>query len=107
MPTKKIQRLLHEINKHLKPKYGKRLKGVVLYGSEARGESNPESDIDVLVLLDDKVNYGKDLLKNISLLYPLSQKLGRRISPKPVSEEEYDKVQCPLYLNAHLEGVRI
>ena len=41
--------------------YGARLRGVVLYGSEARGEATPTSDIDVLVLLDGPVRFGEEL----------------------------------------------
>ena len=32
--------------------FGDRLRGIRLYGSTARGDWTPESDIDVLVLLD-------------------------------------------------------
>jgi predicted nucleotidyltransferase len=36
----------------LKADFGARLRGIRLYGSAARGDWTPESDIDVLVLLD-------------------------------------------------------
>ena len=32
--------------------YGKRLRGVYLYGSAARGQLTPDSDIDIAVILD-------------------------------------------------------
>jgi hypothetical protein len=62
-------------------------------------------DIDVLVLLDGPVDYGRDLEANLSALYPLSLELGRRISAKPVPATEYETVDCPLYRAAHLEGI--
>jgi uncharacterized protein len=31
--------------------FGERVVGIILFGSKARGESSPESDIDVLVIL--------------------------------------------------------
>lgn len=40
----------------LRETYGQRFKGLILYGSLARGEWTPESDIDVIVLLDDRCN---------------------------------------------------
>jgi uncharacterized protein len=46
------QTLLGEIRQRLLEAHGRRLHGVVLYGCEARGESRPDSDIDVLVLLE-------------------------------------------------------
>lgn len=43
--------LLCRIKTKLQATYGSRLKGVMLYGSEARGEATEDSDIDLLVLL--------------------------------------------------------
>ena len=37
--------------------YGSRFKGLILYGSAARGEANPTSDIDLLVLLGQPFSY--------------------------------------------------
>ena len=97
--------LLREIRDRLETAHGERLRGVILYGSEARGEAGQESDIDVLVLLEDPVDYGRDLECNLGALYPLSLELGRRISARPISAREYETVDCPLYRNAHREGI--
>jgi uncharacterized protein len=103
----KTQDILGQIRSRLEATHGGRLRGVVLYGSEARGEAEAESDIDVLVLLEGPIDYGQDLEKNLRALYPLALELGRRISAKPVSAEEYESVDCPLYRNAHLEGIAV
>ena len=97
--------LLRQIRDRLDRAHGKRLRGVILYGSEARGQAGPQSDIDVLVLLDDPIDYGRDLETNLEALYPLSLELARRISAKPVSAREYETVDCPLYRSAHDEGI--
>lgn len=99
--------LLREIRTRLEAAHGTRLRGVILYGSEARGEAGQESDIDVLVLLEDPVDYGRDLERNLEALYPLSLALGRRISAKPVSATAYGTVDCPLYRNARREGIPV
>ena len=99
------EQLLKEIKTCLGKAHGKRLLGVVLYGSEARGTAGPDSDIDVLVLLEGPVNYGRDLETNIKALYPLSLQIERPISPKPIDASEYESVECPLYQNAHREGI--
>ena len=80
--------LLGEIKSRLKRVHGNRLRGVVLYGSEARGEAEEGSDVDVLVLLAEPVDCGRDLETNLKALYPLSLEIGRRISAKPVSARE-------------------
>ncbi len=99
------EQLLKEIKTRLSKAHGKRLLGVVLYGSEARGTAGPDSDIDVLVLLEGPVNYGPDLETNVKTLYPLSLQIERPISPKPIDASEYESVECPLYQNAHREGI--
>ena len=97
--------LLGEIKSRLAQVHGQRLRGVVLYGSEARGQARADSDVDVLVLLDDPIDYGGDLEKNLQALYPLALEIGRRISAKPVSALEYETVDCPLYRSAQREGI--
>lgn len=99
------QRLLAEIKRRLLTAHGRRLRSVVLYGSEARGDSQIDSDIDVLVLLDGPVDYGKDLRTNIDALYDLVLALERPISAKPVDLVAYEAAEYPLYVNAKAEGV--
>ena len=101
----KTHDILQQISKALHKVHGERLKSVILYGSEARGESTENSDIDVLVLLEEPIRYGEDLETNLEALYPLSLKLARRISAKPVSDKEYRTRDCPLYRHAKKEGV--
>jgi len=97
--------LLRRVKGLLRDVHGDRLRGVVLYGSHARDAAGPDSDIDLLVLLDGPVRYGPDLQTNIEALYALATELERRISAKPVDADEYETGQCPLYQNARREGV--
>jgi uncharacterized protein len=60
------QELLAAIKQRLLKAHGHRLHGVVLYGSEVRGEAGPDSDIDILVLLEGPIDYGRDLRTNIN-----------------------------------------
>ena len=99
------QKLLTEIRTPLQKVFEHRLQGIVLYGSEARGDATPDSDVDVLVLLDHVRGFGRELRICIEALYPLALKLERRISAKPVDVKEYHSVDCPLFRNAHREGV--
>lgn len=39
----------------LRKAFGERLERVILYGSKARGDDHPESDVDVLAVLRDEV----------------------------------------------------
>ncbi len=96
-----------EIRKRLFEAHRNRLRGIVLYGSMARGRITADSDIDLLVLLDGPISYGADLERNIHALYQVSLQIGRRISPKPVAAGQYERLDCPLYRSAHQEGIAI
>ena len=91
----------------LRDTFGDRLCGLVLYGSEARGEAGPDSDIDLLVLLTGPVQHGVDSRTCIHALYPMVLELGRPIHAKPVDVKDYEARKAPLYQEAQREGVRV
>lgn len=97
--------ILGAIRSALEAAYGPRLRRIVLYGSEARGEARADSDIDVLVLLDQVDDYGEELRRCLDALYPLALRLDRPISATPVAAQEYETVDCPLYGRVHQEGI--
>ncbi len=47
--------LLRRIKSALADAFGDRFHSVILYGSEARGDPDPDSDIDLLVVLESQV----------------------------------------------------
>jgi uncharacterized protein len=97
--------LAKEIRSRLEFVHGERLRGVVLYGSEARGDARPDSDIDVLVLLDGPIELGKDLHTSIKALYPLVLELERPIHPVPTDVLNYEAGVIALYRIARDEGI--
>jgi uncharacterized protein len=98
--------LLAKIKARLQEVYGDRLRGVVLYGSEARGEATPDSDIDLLVLLTGPVTLGRDLRTIIHALYPLQLEMDRILEAFPVDEEDYLRGEYAWYRNVQKEGIR-
>ncbi|MBI2433794.1 MAG: nucleotidyltransferase domain-containing protein [Candidatus Hydrogenedentes bacterium] len=97
--------ILQEIKRRLAEVHGERLKGVILYGSVARGEENEDSDIDVLVLLEGPIQLMRDIQKNNRAVFDLSLELGHPISAKPADYERFQTYECPLYINVKREGI--
>jgi predicted nucleotidyltransferase len=97
--------LLRRVKVLLEAAFGNRLQGIVLYGSEARGEATPDSDIDILVLLAGPIALGKDLRTIIHILYPLQLEVERPIHAMPVDVEVYEAGEFALYRNAKREGI--
>ena len=97
--------LLRRVKSILQDAFGPRLRGVILYGSEARGTAEPDSDIDLLVLLDGPLDYWEESHKCVRCLYPLVLEWGRPIDAKPVDVKEYEAQVWPLYKSAKEEGI--
>jgi predicted nucleotidyltransferase len=87
--------------------YGERYRGLVLYGSYARGEADEGSDVDVLLLLDGDVAMWREYLKAEPVVWPLSLESGCVISLLPVSLEAYQESRKPFLMNARKEGVTL
>ena len=101
------EELNREIKGRLATAYGARLKGVMIYGSDARGEASEDSDIDVMVLLDGPVNLWEDIKTGVEATYDLAVELGRPIHPDPVDWEEFRKGEFALYRNVKREGIAL
>ena len=97
--------LLRRVKSSLQAAFGSRLRGVILYGSEARGTAAPDSDIDFLVLLDGPIDHWEDAGTAIRALYSLVLELDRPIHAKPVDVKDYETQEWPLYKEVKREGV--
>jgi predicted nucleotidyltransferase len=103
----KSRQIVKKCKEALAEQYGRRLKGVILYGSIARKESSLASDIDLLVLLDGPLDYFAELRNLIDALYPIQLESEKLISAKPVFYQDFEKGTLSLYRNARREGVAV
>jgi uncharacterized protein len=82
---------------------------IILYGSYARGDYRPDSDMDILILLD-KENISYEEEKRISYpLYDLELDTSQVISPLIRSKKNwYEKYpNTALFINVNKEGIRL
>jgi len=85
--------------------YGSQFKGLILYGSVARDQAAPASDIDLLVLLNQPFDYFRELRRIVELLYPIQLESERLLSAKPALVDDFEHGVLALYRNARREGV--
>lgn len=82
---------------------------VILFGSEARGTAHDNSDIDLLILVnEDKISLVDK--QNISYpLFDLGFETGVTISPLIISRYDWENrpFKTPFYINVMNEGVEL
>lgn len=103
----KVRHLVDRVKARLNELYGEHIKRVILYGSHARGDATGDSDVDVLVLIDQslkppEVREGLD-----EFLYDMLMDEGELVSVIVIPEDYFESHNFPFMLNVRKEGVPI
>ena len=96
-----------EVRPRLEAAFGRRFRGVLLYGSRARADAAPDSDLDLLVLLDGPIDVARDVGTITDALYPLQLKLDYCIHASPADFRDFEAQEFSLYRNVKREGVPV
>jgi len=102
-----VQTVLAALKRELTSLLGDRFDRIILYGSYARGQAQPGSDIDVLIVLRGDFDYGELIRLTSSAVSRLSLEHDVVISRAFVTPERYEKEQSPFLLNVRREGVPV
>jgi len=102
-----IRFLLNELKSGLQSIYGKQLKGILLFGSYARGEADRESDLDILVVLDRFDRYAHEVHRTGALAADLSLKHEVTVSLVFLREHEWLKGDTPFLSNVRDEAIPV
>jgi len=96
-----------KVRSELEKLYSSRLRGVYLYGSAARDQLTPDSDIDIAIVLDEipdrfaEHERTGDLASNVSLEY------NTLVSFLFVSEDDYNEGLFTIHRVIKREGVSV
>jgi uncharacterized protein len=103
--SEKLKAILDELRSHFEEIYGDRLVKMILFGSQARGEANSDSDIDVLVVLKGQVNPGEEIEKTGNIVADLSLQYEELLSCMFMDEHRFTARNSPLLRNIRKEGL--
>ncbi|MBD5463314.1 MAG: nucleotidyltransferase domain-containing protein [Lachnospiraceae bacterium] len=105
-----INNLLGQYVEEVRKIYGERLRSVILYGSYARGDFRPDSDIDIMILVDLTDMEVEQYRKQLSWsTYDFNEEHDTDIKPIAKSESHFKKWLgvYPFYTNVQKEGVKL
>lgn len=103
----KVQAIMDKLRRRFEMVYGPRLERMILYGSHARGDADPSSDIDILVVLRGPVNSAEEIARTGEFVADLSLRFGEVISCVFFDEEQFLHRNGPLLRNIRREGIPV
>ena len=103
----KVKRILSELRQELERLYGDRLSRLILFGSQARGDAEEWSDIDVLVVLKGHLERRQEKDKLMDKIVQWNLDYQELVSCVYMTEKRFQNEQSPLLINVRREGVPI
>ncbi|MCW7077808.1 MAG: nucleotidyltransferase domain-containing protein [Canidatus Methanoxibalbensis ujae] len=104
---KRITQLVNQVKCHLIERYRDKIKKIILYGSHARGEATKDSDIDLLVLIDDSIDPFEVRRSLSDLLFDILLEKGELVSVIALPKTFFENYNYPFVINVRKEGIRI
>jgi len=92
-----ITGLIKNLKESLQKIYKENLYELYLYGSYARNNEDPESDIDIAIILKDFSDYWEEIKRTGSIISSLSLQYDVTISPVRIRKEDWLKEDTPFY----------
>jgi predicted nucleotidyltransferase len=105
MTRSQLEKILKALRLGLKQVLGDQLESVILFGSHARGEAQNDSDIDVLVVVRDELDYGDLIQRTSAIVSALSLEYDVVISRAFASRKRFEQEGSPFFLNVRREGI--
>lgn len=103
----KLRQMLDDLRERFEQIYGDQLQRMILFGSQARGDAEAESDVDVMVVLGGSIRAAEEIDRTGGVISDLSLQFNTVLSCLFISAERFEKERSPLLLNVRREGVTL
>lgn len=106
----KARKVLERIDTSITELFKDKLENIILYGSYARNENTSESDIDVMVIVDEaecKIREYEDKITDIMVDLSLEYDIVVSIYTQSVEEYEKQAKVLPFLINVQKEGINV
>ncbi|NEO87728.1 MAG: nucleotidyltransferase domain-containing protein [Spirulina sp. SIO3F2] len=97
--------ILDELRDRLSCLYQERLQHLILFGSQARGDATPDSDIDILVVLKDEVDSWMEIKRTGQIVAQLCLEHSILINSLFMSLDQYSSQDTVLLRNIGKDGI--
>jgi predicted nucleotidyltransferase len=105
--VKDLSPILHQLRQEFTQLWGSRLSAVYLYGSQARGDAQPDSDVDILAVIRGDFDYFEMLHSTDAIVSRLSLENNLVITLSLASEDCLKNSPLSLFRNVRQEGVPV
>ena len=89
--TREEEKIIKQFKKQLIQEYPGQIVSVIVYGSKARGDHQPESDIDVLVIVKNDDWKFFNVIRKIG--YELDEKIDYKLSIQVMTQQKFEYLQ--------------
>jgi len=100
-----LRDLLAAYKKGLQSLYGDRLEGFFLFGSQARGDARADSDVDLLIVLDEVPSYSAELERTGELNASLALEYDVSTSRVCVSRADWERGDGPFLATVREDAI--
>ncbi len=107
LDNNQLSSLLNELKALLVELYGQRLFSLILFGSQARGDATPDSDIDVMAVLDDPVNPVEEISRMSDIGWYFMSKYGELVSIIPTAKSAFLDSEISFVRVVKREGIKL
>ena len=102
--TQQLSPILKNLRYQMEILYQDRLDSMILFGSQARGDANVDSDIDILIVLKDDIDSWTEIKRTGGIISQICLDNSILISSLFVSVKQFINQDTALFRNIKKEG---